>query len=327
MKPDPPIPADVDLRGMAFMPLDVNRLRDSDLAIEATGEEFRAAVMLWCASWNQIPAGSLPNADTALAAYAGFGRDIKGWKKVREGALRGFIECSDGRLYHLVVTEKAMEAWAERVEYREIKENEKTRKQREREDRKRMFEALRVAGIVLPYNVTTSELRSQYDLIKSDDDNVTGHALVTVTGHALDTAKTGTGTGTGTGIKDQKLLVDAERQPGDDDQDSGNRLPGNGTPPCPHQAIVEIFHKALPELPAVVLLNDTRRKHLQARWRDSPVHQDTQFWVDYFLMVKQSKFLMGQAAGRDGGKPFKATFDWLINASNFVKVIEGNYHA
>lgn len=202
IKPDPPISADVDLRGMPFMPLDVNRLRDSDLAIEATGEEFRAAVMLWCASWNQIPAGSLPNSDTALAAYAGFGRDVKGWKKVKNGALRGFVECSDDRLYHSVVTEKAMDAWAERVEYREVKDNEKARKQRERDDRKRMFEDLRLAGIVLPWNVPTSELRSLHQALNEGEKGVTSHEPVTVTGHAPDTAKTGTGTGTG--IKDQE---------------------------------------------------------------------------------------------------------------------------
>ncbi|WP_096001739.1 DnaT-like ssDNA-binding domain-containing protein [Pseudomonas fluorescens] len=202
IRPEPPISPDVDLRGMPFMPLDVNRLRDSDLAIEATGEEFRAAVMLWCASWNQIPAGSLPNSDTALAAYAGFGRDVKGWKKVKSGALRGFIECSDDRLYHSVVTEKAMDAWAERVEYREVKDNEKARKQRERDDRKRMFEGLRLAGIVLPWNVPTAELRSQYQALIEGNQGVTSHAPVTVTGHAPDTAKTGTGTGTG--IKDQE---------------------------------------------------------------------------------------------------------------------------
>ena len=204
IRPDPPISVDVDLRGMPFMPLDVNRLRDSDLAIEATGEEFRAAVMLWCASWNQIPAGSLPNSDTALAAYAGFGRDVKGWKKLKNGALRGFVECSDDRLYHSVVTEKAMDAWAERVEYREVKDNEKARKQRERDDRKRMFEDLRLAGIVLPWNVPTSELRSQHQAIIDGSQGVTSHEPVTVTGHAPDTAKTGTGTGTGTGIKDQE---------------------------------------------------------------------------------------------------------------------------
>lgn len=76
-KPAPLVPVEVDLRGMPFMPLDVARLRDSDLAIEASGDEFRAAVLLWCASWNQVPAGSLPNAEQALAAYAGFGRDVR----------------------------------------------------------------------------------------------------------------------------------------------------------------------------------------------------------------------------------------------------------
>lgn len=99
------------------------------------------------------------------------------------------------------------------------------------------------------------------------------------------------------------------------------------TSPCPYQKILDLYHSGLPELPAVVLLNDTRKKHLQARWRESPVHQDLQFWADYFFQVKQSRFLLGQSEGRNGGKPFRATFDWLIAPSNFVKVIEGNYNA
>jgi hypothetical protein len=49
LKP-PPIPSDVDLRDFPFMPLDVLRLRDSDLATLTTGEEFKAAVLLWCAA-------------------------------------------------------------------------------------------------------------------------------------------------------------------------------------------------------------------------------------------------------------------------------------
>lgn len=124
--------------------------------------------------------------------------------------------------------------------------------------------------------------------------------------------------------KDQKRNVDAERQPEqiDDDESSDSRVPA-----CPAQAIVDLYHKALPELPSVSLLNDIRRRHLQARWRENPVHQDLQFWADYFVHVKKSQFLMGNAEGRGGGKPFRATFDWLIAPSNFVKVIEGNYHA
>ncbi len=108
MKPLTPI--DCDLRNFPHMPLDVVRLRDSDLAALEGAEEFRAAVLLWCASWHQIPAASIPDDDRVLANLAGFGRVVKEWMKVREGALRGWVKCEDGRLYHPVIAEKALSA-------------------------------------------------------------------------------------------------------------------------------------------------------------------------------------------------------------------------
>ena len=107
----PLVPIEVDLRDFAFMPLDVVRLRDSDLVTKSTGDQFRCAVMLWCASWHQVPAASLPDDDDVLAQLAGFGRVVKEWRKVRAGSLRGWILCDDGRLYHPVVAEKALDAW------------------------------------------------------------------------------------------------------------------------------------------------------------------------------------------------------------------------
>lgn len=109
--PAPLTPPDCDLRDFAFMPLDVLRLRDSDLAVKADGESFRCAVLLWCASWHQVPAASLPDDDDVLAQLAGFGRVTKEWLRHRDGALRGWVKCADGRLYHPVVAEKAAEAW------------------------------------------------------------------------------------------------------------------------------------------------------------------------------------------------------------------------
>lgn len=94
------------------MPLDVVRLRDSDIAAVSSGDEFRCAVLLWCASWHQVPAASLPDDDIILAQLAGYGRVVKEWKKLRSGSLRGWVKCCDGRLYHPVVAEKANEAWA-----------------------------------------------------------------------------------------------------------------------------------------------------------------------------------------------------------------------
>jgi hypothetical protein len=115
---EPLTPPDLDLRDFDWMPLDVARLRDSDLSVLAPGDAFRAAVLLWCASWHQIPAASLPAEDRLLANLAGYGRDLKGWSSVRDDALRGFVKCSDGRLYHPVVAEKAIEAHAQRNKQR-----------------------------------------------------------------------------------------------------------------------------------------------------------------------------------------------------------------
>lgn len=113
---NPLTPAGCDLREFPFMPLDVVRLRDSDISAISSGDEFRCAVLLWCAAWHQVPAASLPDDDIILAQLAGYGRVVKEWKKVRSGSLRGWVKCSDGRLYHPVVAEKANEAWSRKLE-------------------------------------------------------------------------------------------------------------------------------------------------------------------------------------------------------------------
>lgn len=125
--PDPLTPPDCDLRDFAFMPLDVSRLRDSDLSAEASGDEFRAAVLLWCASWHQIPAGSLPNDDKIIAHLSGYGRAPKEWKRIKSGALRGFILCSDNRFYHPHVADKANDAWESRGKFAEKREKDRER--------------------------------------------------------------------------------------------------------------------------------------------------------------------------------------------------------
>ena len=100
------------------MPLHVSRLRDSDLAAEGDPEACWYAVLLWAASWHQLPAGSLPDNDTVLMRLVGLGRDHRTWKRHRTAALRGFVTCRDGRLYHPVVAEQVREAWRAKVEQR-----------------------------------------------------------------------------------------------------------------------------------------------------------------------------------------------------------------
>jgi hypothetical protein len=140
----PLTPPDSDLRDFAFMPLDVVRLRDADITAMSSGDEFRCAVLLWCASWHQIPAASLPDNDVVLANLAGFGRVVREWKKVREGALRGWIKCSDGLMYHPVVAEKACEAWHSKLQHAYGKLLDRTRKEN------KVREAGKLSAIVVP---------------------------------------------------------------------------------------------------------------------------------------------------------------------------------
>jgi hypothetical protein len=113
--PEPMTPKECDLRGMPYMPFDLLRLFDSDLYALSTGDEFKAAFTLWGKSFYQIPAGSLPSDDRLLEHLSG----SKRWKAVRDMALRGWVKCSDGRLYHKTVAEKVKESWASRIARRE----------------------------------------------------------------------------------------------------------------------------------------------------------------------------------------------------------------
>lgn len=130
--PSAPVPSDCDLQDFAFMPLHVARLRDSDLAAEEDPEACWYAVLLWSASWHQIPAASLPDNDTVLCKLIGLGRDLRTFRKHRDGMLRGFIKCDDGRLYHPVVVEQALDAWKSKLEQRWRTECARVRKSNQR---------------------------------------------------------------------------------------------------------------------------------------------------------------------------------------------------
>jgi hypothetical protein len=113
---------DCDLRDFAFMPLDVRRLLTSETWIEAADDPRvgHALMSLWGEAWHQVPAGSLPNRDAILARFAMC--DRQEWERIKPRALQGWVLCSDGRLYHPVVAEKANKAWYEKLAFRERQE-------------------------------------------------------------------------------------------------------------------------------------------------------------------------------------------------------------
>jgi hypothetical protein len=115
--PPPPVAANVDLRRLPRMMLDVQRLLDCDRQTECSPESNWVALTLWCKAWHLVPAGSLPNDDVKLSAFGGYGRAVGEWLKVKEQALRGFTLCADGRLYHSYLSVVVNEAWVDHLKH------------------------------------------------------------------------------------------------------------------------------------------------------------------------------------------------------------------
>jgi hypothetical protein len=91
------------------------------MAASTTGDGFRAAILLLCAAWHQLPAGSLPNEDRQLSALAGYGRFTKDFLKIKSESLHGWTLCSDDRWYHPLMAEYVINAWREKLAFQERK--------------------------------------------------------------------------------------------------------------------------------------------------------------------------------------------------------------
>ncbi len=109
--PSPLVEPGTNLRDYKFMPIEIGRLQRSRawLIAKRTPELGFYMINLWMAAWHEVPAGSLEDDDIVLADAAMC--SPKRWPKIRDDVMRHWVKCSDGRLYHPVVCEKAREAW------------------------------------------------------------------------------------------------------------------------------------------------------------------------------------------------------------------------
>ena len=132
--PPPMVPAKVDLTDFKFMPLEVARLRRSKAWLVCKRRPELAFYMLnlWTASWHERPAGSLEDDDDVLADAAMCPPER--WTEVKADALRGWVKCSDGRLYHSVVAEKVAKSWHGKLLKRWSNECDRVRKENRRRE-------------------------------------------------------------------------------------------------------------------------------------------------------------------------------------------------
>jgi hypothetical protein len=311
--PEPLTPANYDLRGFPFMPLEAARLRKSKQWRKAKKRPELAFYMLnlWLAAWHELPAGSLPDDDEDLADFAMCSNDDL-WAEIKPLVMRGWMKCSDGRLYHYVVAEKVLDAWGtKRVQ-------------------KNRTEAARVALAAKKASTEKQTLTAAMST-KSVTDAATEPTVPVTDSKRQDKTRQDK-----TGIEATTTVVAPRR---DDDGLDGGVLELTGTPdvppPCPHLEILKLWAEKLPALPQhdVEHWGKARRAHLQARWRETAVLKRWRTQVDgltyfrkLFHYIGQSKFLTGRAKARDGKPPFTATLAWIVNPENWAKTHEGTYH-
>jgi hypothetical protein len=80
--------------------------------------------------------------------------------------------------------------------------------------------------------------------------------------------------------------------------------------------IVESYHSLCPDMNKVKVLSDTRKGHIKARVKEFGMEKI----IEVFKMAGESDFLNGRC-----GKTWKANFEWILNSTNFIKIMEGNY--
>ena len=293
-RPPPMTEVDCDLAGLPWMPLHGPKLLSSDFNATASDAEFRAAINLWLAAYLQKPAASLPNNDRVLANLAGFGRDLKGWAKVRDMALYGFVKCSDGRLYHPFLAAEAKKAWTHRLRERDRKADYRQR------------------------------------LAKQVSENTAkGMAMSRGTGAGRDGDVQGDSDNTGTATTQEQKKEERE---GATPLSSGDDVPGLTPDLLPSASVTRLevadgieaaviawnTMAAANGLSQVAKLTDPRRRHLSARLRDCG---GLDGWRDAVALVAGNEFLLGRT-GRGG---WKANFDFMLQQSSFTKLMEGAF--
>jgi len=91
--------------------------------------------------------------------------------------------------------------------------------------------------------------------------------------------------------------------------------------PCPHQKIIDLYHKIFPTLSKIRIWNSTSESNLKTRWNETRERQNLEWWESFFIRdIQSSSFLMG-----DNNKNWSPTLSWMVKPVNFAKILNGAY--
>lgn len=305
--PEPPVPPDADLRGFPFLPLDVTRLLTSETWIMSTGDEAKAAMTLWLSSWQQVPAGSVPDNDRVLAHLSQAGPM---WPTVKEMALRGWYKCNDSRLYHPVVCEKVLSSLKGQKQRKEAiakrwkKDGSAAEPEKPHVDQGFTEQAdtpveqpeIRDEDVPLyeaEYEPATALIRPVYEPYYETDT-----ALIQERGRGR-----------------EREIEEREVQ---DIVPYGTRGLAPTAVNWP-QGMADIWNEICGELPNVRKVSGQRAKTATKRLKEE-FGNDLEQWRAYCMRIRDAPHLMGQ---NDRG--WTADFDWVLEPRNLTRITEGNY--
>lgn len=113
-------------------------------------------------------------------------------------------------------------------------------------------------------------------------------------------------------------------------------LSGTAFPACPHAEILKLWKKHLPHLSQPRVWEGSRQTNLRQRWVQaakpsaySPngyktLQEGLDWWDGFFAYIAQDTKL---ASGfESNSRVWRPDLEWVVNASNFQKIIDGKYN-
>ena len=118
-------------------------------------------------------------------------------------------------------------------------------------------------------------------------------------------------------------------------EDAGASLAETRFPPCPQQALIDLWKKKLPHLPQPRVWEGARQGHMRARWvqaaKPSSFYKDVYntiqsglaWWESFFAYIADDTTL--SAGYETQGRRWVPDLVWVVNPTNFQKIIDGKY--
>lgn len=187
-----------------------------------------------------------------------------------------------------------------------IREQARIRKQREREKKRALLEAGNTPALpeTLPENVT---------------DNVTSHVTSRVTEREVTKQNKNKN-------KNKNIYNISSNEDIVETSEKTSEVPDRKSERLSYDEIMKDFHATCPDLPGIRALNDARKTKIRSLVKELDklkifpgIEPEKKLHV-IFQAAQNSDFLSGRSGKWNG-----CSFDWLINKTNALKVLEGQY--